>query len=62
MLPLDVPSSTLCSDLTQTTLALPVSACCLPEVSSSPKFLLLSYESYIPSIGAALSYAGRLQG
>lgn len=61
-LALRVSSNYLCFYLTWAALALPLSAGCLPEVFSSPRFLLLSYESCIPQIDAALPYPGRLQG
>lgn len=62
LLPLPAPFSCLCFYLTWAALALALWACCLPEVFSSPRFLLLSYESYISWIDAALPCPGRLQG
>lgn len=48
--------------LTRAALAPPLSAGCLPKVSSSPRFSWLSCESRIPQISAALPCPGRLQG
>lgn len=62
LLPLHVLFNYLCFYLKWPAPALALRASCLPEAFSSPRFLLLSCESCIPWIDAALPCPGRLQG
>lgn len=62
LLPLHVLFNYLCFYLKWAALAPALWATCLPEPFSCPRFLLLSCESCIPWIDAALPCPGRVQG